>query len=111
MSYKSEPERVLDLIKDVKVFNLGHWDGCVCCHFSIRNVNVDISCGKGRDQAVRVWSNSMDYMEGYGDGPHDKILKPIAEEVRRQVMEGSSRGGNFPISYQEWKNPDRVKAR
>ena len=101
--YKSEPERVLDLIKEVKVYNLGNWDGCVCCHFSIRNVNVDVACGKGSDQAIRVWSNSMDYMEGYGD-PHDEALKPIAEEVRRQVIDGSFRGGDFPIFYEERKD-------
>jgi hypothetical protein len=76
------------LVREIKCWHLGNWDGCCCSQFSIRNVNVDISCGKGGEQAIRVWSNSMDYQD-------EADLRPIMDEVARQVAEGSGRGGVF----------------
>lgn len=96
MTYKSESEMVLEIIKNVRVHGLGKWDGCVCCNFSIRGVNVDINCGKGATRGIWIYSNHMDYMEGYVDGDHDTLLKPIAEEIKRQVDAGSMRG---PFEY------------
>ena len=88
-----EPEKVLALIKEIGVSRLGYWDGCCCSHFSIRNVNVSISCGKGGEQAVRVSSRSSDY----GDVDHGdpELLRPIMDEVVRQLNEQSGRGGKF----------------
>lgn len=96
--YESEDRQVLDLIKEVTIYRLGNWDGCSCSHFSVRNVNVDISCGKGRDRGIFVHSNSMDYDDV-------ELLRPIAEEVKRQVEECDGRG---PISFylQKWKRSD-----
>ncbi len=53
-SKMSEPEKVVAIIKELECFRLGNWDGCCCSHFSIRNVEVKISCGKGAEQSVRV---------------------------------------------------------
>lgn len=94
----SEPNMVLAIIKELGIYRLGNCDGCVCSSFSLRNVHVDISCGKGTDRAVRVYSHSGDYDEG-----HDELLRPIAEEVQRQV-EGSDMRGPAPIFFEEWKN-------
>jgi hypothetical protein len=93
----SEPEMVLAIIKEIGIWRLGNCDGCMCSNFSLRNVNVDISCGKGTDRAVRVYSVSGDY---YGE--HDELLRPIAEEVKRQV-EASDHRGPIPIYFEEWK--------
>jgi len=97
MDYQeSELRRVTHLIKEVGIENLGYFDGCCCSHFAVRNVHVDISCGKGGEQAIRVWSNSMDY--------DDKtLLAPIMDEVYSQVVEKSGRSGDFVRLFEEYK--------
>jgi hypothetical protein len=85
---------VVALIRDVGIQRLGLWDGCPCSSFSVRNVDVDISCGRGRVIGVWISSKSCDYMD-------TENLKPIGEEVARQLEEESSRGP-FPIHYREW---------
>lgn len=92
----SEPNRVVAIIQDVGLWNLGNWDGCCCSHFSIRNVDIDISCGKGREQAVWVSSRSMDYDEPL-------LLEPIMKEVVYQLERDSNRGGTFAEYYVPWK--------
>lgn len=92
----SEPEKVVAIISEVQCRKLGNWDGCCCSNFSIRNVNVDISCGKGREQAVWVSSASGDYED-------QSLLKPIMAEVIRQVTEQSARRGTFAQYFEPWK--------
>lgn len=77
---------IVDLIREVTVARLGGRDGCTCCEFSIRNVSVSVSCGKGMDRGVRVFSSSCDY-----HGCEDRLL-PIAREVARQTEEEDGRG-------------------
>lgn len=84
----SETEKVVAIIRDVECWRLGNWDGCCCSDFTIRNVEVDISCGKGGEKAVKVSSRSGDYAE-------KENLRPILAEVLRQVSEQSSRAGAF----------------
>lgn len=99
-----EPQKVLALIKVVKVWRLANWDGCVCSRFSIRNVDVDISCGKGRARGVWVSSPSCDYWDGKSaDGNYEAMLRPIAEEIVSQIDDGR---GHMPIQFREW---DKVK--
>lgn len=96
----SEPEKVAALIKEVGCWRLGNWDGCCCSRFSVRNVDVDISCGKGRDQGVWISSASMDYGEiEHGD---PELLRPIMSEVVRQLAEQSGRGGKFAEHFHPW---------
>lgn len=84
----TETEKVVAIIRDVQCWRLGNWDGCCCCNFSVRNVDVDISCGKGREQAVWVSSVSDDYsVTGF--------LRPIMDEVVRQLAEQSGCSGTF----------------
>lgn len=92
----TETEKVVALIKEIGCGRLGNWDGCVCSGFEIRDVTVDISCGKGTPQAIRVYSRSMDYSG-------DAHFRPIADEVRRQIIEQSNRGGDWPIFFGPWK--------
>lgn len=90
----SEAKEVVELIREVGVFRLGMCDGCICCHFSVRNVDVYIACGKGVDRGIWVSSQSMSYDNGeWGDG---EPLNEIAEEVHRQV-EGSDMRGPIPV--------------
>jgi hypothetical protein len=83
----SEPEKVLALIRELGCWRLGNRDGCCCCNFSIRNVDVRISCGKGGEQGVWVGSGSTDY--------NADLLKPIMEEVVRQCDEECARAAPF----------------
>jgi len=102
----SEPQKVAALIREVGLWRLGNWDGCCCSRFSIRNVDVDISCGKGRDQGVWLSSNSLDYWkEGTTDGNDEELLRPIMEEIIRQLIAQSSRGGNFAQHFHPWAAP------
>ena len=99
----TEPDKVVALIREVECWRLGNWDGCVCSHFSIRNVNVDISCGKGRDQAVWMYSGSLDYWDGVSANDCDaEMLAPIMDEVIRQLAEQSGRGGTFARYFKPW---------
>ena len=97
-----ENQYVVALIKEVGIERLGNWDGCCCSRFSVRNVDVDISCGKGRDQGVWISSPSLDYYDGIRGNDRD-LLRPIAEEIVRQLNKKSNRGGEFPIHFHEWR--------
>jgi len=89
----NEPEKVLVLIKNIGVWRLGNCDGCMCCRFSLRNVDINVCCGKGGDRGVTISSRSLDYWDGVSSNGNDtKMLRPIAEEIARQVEEGDSRG-------------------
>ena len=86
---------VVSLIREVGCERLGFWDGCCCSSSSVRGVSVDISCGKGREQAVWVSSHHMDY--------NDKTsLRPVMDEVIRQLEDKSGRGGGFARYFAEW---------
>lgn len=91
----SEPDMILSLIQQVGVWRLSNSDGCMCGGFTLRNVKVDIACGKGRKRAIWVSSNSMDYTK------NDETLRPIADEVARQVEDGDGRG-KMAIHLREW---------
>lgn len=94
-----EPEKILAIIKEVEVWRLANFDGCICSHFSVRNVNVEISCGKGGERGVFVSGHALDYYwkEGTPDDNDENRLRPIAEEVVRQ-SETDGRGP-LPIFY------------
>jgi hypothetical protein len=94
----TEPEKVVALIKEVQCWRLGNWDGCCCSSFSIRNVHIDISCGKGREQAVWIHSNSLDYPKG----EDALLLTPVMDEVVRQLNEQSGRGDAFARYFHAW---------
>lgn len=91
----SEPEKVVAIIKEVGAWRLGNWDGCTCSRFSIRNVDIDISCGKGGPRRVRVSSPSCDYIDG------DPDLRTIGEEVARQVQESDGRSPTIGVTVEE----------
>lgn len=97
----SEPEKVLAIIKELGVWVLGNWDGCCCSKFSIRNVDVDIACGKGRNQGVYVSSDSMDYLNQDLIMDED-LLRPIAEEVAKQCDEHAWRSKKFEYHIRAW---------
>lgn len=87
----SEVEKVVAIIKEVGVWRLGNFDGCCCCKFGLRNVDISVSCGKGGSRGVTVSSDSLDYYEtASGVGPD--VLRPIAEEAARQVENSDGRG-------------------
>lgn len=65
---------VVDLIRQVGVSMLCSRDGCTCGGFAVRNIEVEISCGKGEDRGVRVFSKHFDY-----EGLQDRLL-PVARE-------------------------------
>jgi hypothetical protein len=92
----TEPEMVVAIIREIGCWRLGNWCGCCCSRFSVRNVDVDISCGKGREQAVWISSQSMDYED-------KELLKPIMAEVIRQVTEQSGRSGSFVEYFDAWR--------
>lgn len=94
----SEPEKVVAIIKECGLWMLGNWDGCCCSNFKIRNVEIDISCGKGRDQGIWVSSYSMDYDD-------KSLLRQIADEVLRQLRESSNRVDRWAVHFEPYKSP------
>jgi len=94
-----EHERIVELVREIGVWRLGNFDACVCSRFSIRSVEVEINCGKARPRGVRISSVAMDYWNGSSeDGNNEILLRPIAEEVARQVAESDGRGA-VPIFF------------
>lgn len=88
-----EPNKVIALIRELEVWRLGNCDGCMCCRFSLRNVDIDVDCGKGSERGVTISSPSLDYYDGVSENGSDtRMLRPIAEEVARQVEESDGRG-------------------
>lgn len=97
---------VIDLLREVRVGRLGGFDGCTCCHFKVLDVDIDVACGKGRNRGIWVFSHSMDFYDSEYK-PREDMLRPIAEEVAKQVQEADSRGP-VPIYCREWnKELDR----
>lgn len=90
----TEPQKVAAIIRELGCWRLGDWSGCVCSSFSIRNVSVDIACGKGRDQAVYVWSYSLEYQD-------KTLLRPIMDEIIAQLTEQSGRSRKFAEYFEE----------
>ena len=82
---RPEHMKVVDLIREVGVDRLGAFDGCACCRFNVRNVDVRIGCGKGPERAVWISSPSLDYED-------EALLRPIADEIVRQVEAMDGRG-------------------
>ncbi len=81
-------ETVLSVIREVGIARLGYWDGCCCSSFSIKNVDVRISCGKSRERAVWITGRHSDY-----DG--EQTLIPIMDEVMRQLADSCFVGVEF----------------
>jgi hypothetical protein len=97
---------VVDLVKEVGVSRLVGYDGCFCGQFEVRSVKVDIACGKGRDRAIWIWSHNDDFYDSEYK-LDTEALRPIAEEVAKQVEEADCRGP-LPVHYREWnKDLDR----
>lgn len=84
----SEAEKVLAIIIELGCWRLGNWDGCACSRFSLRDVDIEIACGKGGEQGVWVRSASCEYDDV-------ELLRPIMEEVVRQCDEGAGRATPF----------------
>ena len=99
---KQENELVLDLIKEVGIHRLCDLDGCICSGFTVRNVTVDIACGKGRGRGIWVYSNSMDYDMNEG------WLEPILAEVLRQAEALGDGRGPFKTYLRPWKREDDI---
>ena len=91
----SEPDKVIAVIKAVGVWRLANWDGCCCSHFSIRNVKIDASCGKGQPRCVKVSSRSLDY-EG-----ESEALRRIGEEVAQQIQKADGRSPTMGVAVEE----------
>jgi hypothetical protein len=89
----SEPSKVIAIIRDVGCWRLGHWDGCCCSHFSVRDVTIEISCGKGREQGVWVYS-AHSFYAGRTD---DFDLQGIADVVLDELRRGSGQRDNWTV--------------
>lgn len=99
---RSTPQdEVVDLIRGVGVHRLGYFDGCPCSSFSVLGVEVDISCGRGRKKGVWIVARSSDYWDFETGGMDLGMLRPIGEEVARQLDQLSNRGP-FEVHYREW---------
>jgi hypothetical protein len=98
----SQTEDVVSLIKEVRCWRLGYWDGCCCSRFSVRNVDVEISCGKERERAIWVSSTSIDYLD-------DALLHPIMAEIVKQLTECSYQGGTFAQYIDGFRYEDRLR--
>jgi hypothetical protein len=98
-----EHQRVVEVISDAEVARLANFDGCICSRFSVRNVDIEIGCGKGGKRGVFISSPSLDYWDGESaDDCDPELLRPIAEEIVRQLAGGDWDGrGPLPIFYNE----------
>lgn len=97
---KSEPQRLLNLIREIGIHRLAAFDGCLCGSFEIRNVEIDISCGKGRDRGIWISSRSLAYPPSEGD--LKQILYEVGKEVQRQIIALNDGRGPITVHYRQW---------
>jgi hypothetical protein len=99
---KSEPQKVLDVIKEIGIHRLSNMDGCLCGGFEIRNVEIDFACGKGRDRGIYISSRSCDYSDD--EAGLAKELGEVGVEVHRQFLELGDGRGPIEVHFRKW-NP------
>lgn len=87
----SQPEAsiVAQIIRDVGPSVLGHFDGCICSRFSIRNVDFVVSCGSSSARGAVISTKSGDY-EKVSD------LSPIVDAFQEEMSEIC--GGELPVT-------------
>lgn len=95
--YTPEPQRVLEVLKEVGIHRLANFDGCLCGCFAIRNVKIEISCGKGADRGIKISSRSMDYPASAEE--LEKVLCEVGNEVQRQIDDLHDGRGPIPVHY------------
>lgn len=93
-----DPARgAIALIKKIGIYGLGGNDGCPCTNFEVQNVHVDVSCHKSQ-RTVRVYSHHADFCdENYRRD--QRFLRPIADEVLRQVDGYYDAGGEYAADF------------
>ena len=82
--------KAVSIIKQIGVGDLGYYDGCICAHFHVSGVSVDVSCRKSSGAKpegfwgimLRVYSRHMDC--------DPSGLRDVAVEVARQLRESES---------------------
>lgn len=100
-----DPSRAaLALIREKGIYGLGWHEGCPCTDFVVHSVHVDVSCHKS-EQTIRVYSHHIDFCdEQYRRDP--TFLRPIADEVLRQVDAWYDAGGtyaaDFKVKFLSW---------
>lgn len=102
---KSEPQRVFDVIKEIGIHRLANLDGCICSSFEIRNVEINISCGKGGDRGCWISSRSIDYPES--EVELAKVLGDVGAEVLRQIDNLHDGRGPMPLHYCEHSKAEK----
>lgn len=101
-------EEALKLMREVGIYGLGGNEGCPCTDFKVHGIAVSVSCHKS-SKTVSVYGTPIDFIKGNGDDvPYyvdTERLRPIAEEVLRQVDAYYDAGGEyartFSVSYQK----------
>lgn len=92
----AEVDSVLALIRDTGLHQLGDLEGCVCCSFNVRNIAVEVSCGKGTPRGIRVWHDEVTRDGISKEDADEAFLRSVGEEVARQAE--TDRRGEMPIS-------------
>ena len=73
-----DADKTCALIEQHGIYGLCESDGCACCHFTIHNISVDVSCRKS-EHCIRVYSNSLD-SEAHGlERVMRAVLRSLAE--------------------------------
>ena len=100
-------ERALELIRRVGIETLGGFDGCLCTHFKVQGVDVNITCRKSYDFniidpafhgiTIRVYSHGPD-----SDGAQ---LCEVAREVAQQIRD--VQGDAIAVRYCDYQHDDK----
>ena len=101
-------DSAVKLISEQGIFGLGSYDGCLCTHFMVHGISVDVSCRKSSGLGsvypnfygigVRVYSSHMD-VDGSG-------LELVAREVVRQLAD---KGYDIKVRYCDYECDDARK--
>lgn len=83
-----DPAGVLWFIQKYGIFGLGGADGCYCCSFALRGIEVSVSCHKS-EHCVRVVCHCL----------RPKDLFAIAREVLSQLPDG---GISYRVRFCEY---------
>jgi hypothetical protein len=93
-------ERAVQFIREIGVYRLSPPDGCPCAQFGVHGLVVQVSCHKS-GKYVTVEAESCDYM-----GDSEERLRPIADEVLRQVDAYYDADGEYAATFEVRLNPE-----
>lgn len=107
----SDLKRALALIKEKGLWGLGEMDGCLCCHFAVMGVAVDISCRKSSGAYHHIDPDHYGFVARIVWNIDDAMPEEVAALDAEVVRQIEAQGNELPIVVRhcDWATDDKLK--